>query len=259
MVKYKKRRSMSILNMTGSGKHSIKRRGWKPGGIFLGIVLILLLATSCGKPESYATIIGVVYDGDTNEVLENVTVRYSSDIFTTTSPRGVFELTKLPLGKIQLSFEKEGYRPTAREVALKEGKEFLEVLMERAENTAFTLADQVKLRLQPSVDGQIIDALAINTKVILAGEQKLGWYKGKVGEQVGWIWGGYLKSDTVSIPRMEVKIDSKLYSTPDEAAEDVQEIYEGFQVIILETQGDRTKVILPSGVEGWVSSAVLSP
>jgi len=231
--------------------------------ILLALILIFVLAfllSSCGgKTQAYVSIVGVVYDSETNEVLGNVTVRFSSDIFTTTSPRGVFELNQLPPGKIQLSFEKDGYSPTVREIEIKEGKEFLEVLMERQETVAYVIADQVKLRSQASVDAEILEALSTNTKVALEGSQDHGWYKVKVGDKEGWIWGGYLKSDSVSIPRMEVKKDSVLLSTPEEGAQEIQEVYEGYQVIVTENQGAWAKVLLPSGAEGWMSLSVLSP
>lgn len=227
--------------------------------LILVFALLLTLSSCGGKTQTFVSIVGVVYDSETNEVLANVTVRFSPDIFTTTSPRGVFELNKLPPGKIQLSFEKDGYSPTAREIELKEGKEFLEVLMERQETVAYVIADQVKLRSQASVDAEILEALPTNTKVALEGNQDHGWYQVKVGDKEGWIWGGYLKSDTVSIPRMEVTKDSVLLSAPEEGAQEVQEVYEGYQVIITDKQGEWAKVLLPSGAEGWMSLSVLSP
>jgi hypothetical protein len=259
MLQYKKRRSMSIAAMVGSIIEGLKVRMKNFRAIIIGLVVLVFLLSSCGKAETFVSIVGVVYDSQTNEVLENVTVRFDPDIFTTTSPRGVFELNNIPPGKIQLSFEKEGYRPAVREFELKEGKEFLEVLMERQETVAYTIADQVKLRSQPSVEGEILDALATNTKVALEGSQDKGWYKVKVNDKIGWIWGGYLKSESVTIPRMEVRKDSLLLSSPEEGAQEIQEVYEGYQVIVSENRGEWVKVLLPSGAEGWMPLSVLSP
>ncbi|MCR4428742.1 MAG: SH3 domain-containing protein [Caldiserica bacterium] len=251
---------MSIGTMVGSILEIFFRKQ-KGSRLFFFLIFLsfIFLICSCGKSPTFVSVIGVVYDSKTNQVLADVTVRSGPEKSTSTSQRGVFELSNLTPGKIQLSFEKEGYRPAAREFELNEGKEFLEVLMEPLETVAYTLADQVKLRSQPSVSGEIIDALSLNARVVLQGNQEKGWYQVQVNGKTGWVWGGYLKSEDVSIPRMEVKKDSTLFSSPDEGSEGVQEVYEGYQVIVTQQQGDWAKVLLPSGAEGWMRLEVLSP
>lgn len=251
---------MSIGAMAGSIWESFFKR-LKGSGLSLLLLslIVILFLSSCGKTQTFVSVIGVVYDSKTNQVLSDVTVRFDPQKSTSTSQRGVFELSNLPPGKIQLSFEKDGYRSTAREFELTEGKEFLEVLMEPLETVAYTIADQVKLRSQPSVSGDILDALSLNTRVVLQGNQDKGWYEVKVNGKTGWVWGGYLKSDDVTIPRMEVKKDTTLYSSPEEGSEAVQEVLEGYQVIVTQQQGDWGKVLLPSGIDGWMRMEALSP
>lgn len=249
---------MSDLKRALQFLKSILRRPIK--GLFLFLLFLTLLISACGggsEATKAGTIIGVIYDSKNNEVLADVKVSIA-ERFVTSSTRGVFELSQLPLGTARLTFQKDGYKPTMREVEVGEEKIFMEVLMESQQAVAYTIADQVKLRGTPSLDGEILEAMALGTKVALTGEAEKGWYKGQVGDKVGWIWGGYLKSSDLVISRMEILVDCKLYKEP-QSAEEIGEAYAGLQVVTGETSGSWIKVTLPSGVEGWVETKNLSP
>jgi hypothetical protein len=66
-----------------------------------------------------AGIAGMVLDGNTMEPLTGVTVSLAeTNLETTTSTGGVFRLTELPTGPVQLALRFPGYRPVLREVEL---------------------------------------------------------------------------------------------------------------------------------------------
>ncbi len=229
-------------------------------GFSLLLLALSLLISSCGGSDEAVkagTIIGVVYDAENNKVLPDVKVSIA-ERFVSSSTRGVFELTQLTPGTVRITFQKEGYKPTMREVELGEEKIFMEVLMERSQSLAYTITDQVKLRGSPSLDGEILEALTDQARIILTGKQEKGWYEGQLGDKVGWIWGGYLRSTDVTISRVEIMVDCKLHKEPQSSSEEVGEAYAGLQVVIVEVSGSWSKLVLPSGVEGWAESANLS-
>lgn len=224
--------------------------------------LVAFSVAGCGgdsseSPAETGTLIGVVYDSQNTAVLGGVKVSYGTDLFTTSSPRGVFELAALPYGSLEISFVKQGYKVAKRTIDMKEPKMFVEILLDNDQSFASTLADEVKLRSDPSLNGEILEALAIDTKVVLTGEINKGWYGVKAGEKSGWVWGGYLSSTDVKIPRMEILADGKLYKEAN-SSEGIEDIFAGVPVIVTGTSSSWTKILLPSGTEGWLETTALT-
>lgn len=224
--------------------------------------LVAFSIAGCGgnsseSPVETGTLIGVVYDSQNTAVLGGVKVSYGTDLFTTSSTRGVFELAVLPYGSLEISFAKQGYKLSNRTIDMKEPKMFVEILLDNDQSFASTLADEVKLRSDPNLNGEILQVLANATKLILTGEINKGWYGVKADAQNGWVWGGYLSSTDVKIPRMEILADGKLYkdANPTEAIED---IFAGVPVIVTGTSSSWTKILLPSGTEGWLETTALT-
>ncbi len=235
----------------------------------LGICMMLLTLIAfgiagCGGNGSETpvetgtgTLIGVIYDSQNTAVLGEVRVSYGADLFTTSSARGVFELAALPYGSLEISFTKMGYKATSRTVDLKEPKMFVEVLLDNDQSFANTLVDEVKLRKDPNLNGEILEVLAQETKLILTGETNKGWYGVQAGDKNGWVWGGYLRSTDIKIPRMEILADGKLYKDIN-STEEIEDIFAGIPVIVTGTSSSWTKILLPSGAEGWLETAALS-
>jgi SH3-like domain-containing protein len=233
----------------------------------LGICIMLsaLVAfgfAGCGgnvseSPAETGTLIGVVYDSQNSAVVGGVKVSYGTDLFTTSSSRGVFELTALPYGSLEISFAKQGYKVSNRTVDMKEPKMFIEVLLDGNQSLANTMVDEVKLRKDPNLNGEILEVLAKETKLVLTGEINKGWYGVTAGDKNGWVWGGYLRSIDVKIPRMEILADGKLYREAN-STEGIEDIYAGIPVIVTGTSSSWTKVLLPSGTEGWLETTALT-
>lgn len=229
-------------------------------------IMILALVTfgiaGCGgnsseSPAETGTLIGVVYDSQNTAVLGGVKVSYGTDLFTTSSPRGVFELVALPYGSLEISFSKQGYKVSNRTVDLKEPKMFVEILLDIDQSLANTLVDEVKLRKNPNLNGEILEVLAKETKLVLTGEINKGWYGVIAAEKNGWVWGGYLRSTDVKIPRMEILADGKLYKEAN-STEGIEDIFAGIPVIVTGTSSSWTKILLPSGAEGWLETTALT-
>jgi SH3-like domain-containing protein len=235
--------------------------------IALGMCMMLLTLVAfgiagCGDTSSQApaetgTLIGVVYDSQSTAVLGGVKVSYGADLFTTSSGRGVFELAALPYGSLEISFIKQGYKASTRTVDLKEPKMFLEILLDSDQSLANTLVDEVKLRKDPNLNGEILEVLAQETKLVLTGEINKGWYGVQAGAKSGWVWGGYLRSTDAKIPRMEILADGKLYKEAN-SAEEIEDIFAGIPVIVTGTSSSWTKILLPSGTEGWLETTGLT-
>jgi SH3-like domain-containing protein len=212
---------------------------------------------SSESPAETGTLIGVVYDSQNTAVLGGVKVSYGTDLFTTSSPRGVFELAALPYGSLEIVFQKQGYKVATRTIDMKESKMFVEILLESDQSLAYTLAEEVKLRKDPNLNGEILEVLATETKLILTAEVNKGWYGVIAGDKNGWVWGGYLRSTDVKIPRMEILADGKLYKEIN-STEGIEDIFAGIPVIVTGTSSTWTKILLPSGTEGWLETTALT-
>ncbi|MEI6510263.1 MAG: SH3 domain-containing protein [bacterium] len=216
-------------------------------------IVSLFLVSACVPKETPKTgaILGVIFDRESNEVLSDVKVSSGAILFTTSSVRGVFQLSTLPYGQTTISFQKALYKSTTRTITLMEEKIFLEILLERDQIFATTAVEEVKMRAAPMQAGEILEVLPKGVQVILTKEESMGWYRLQFNGKNGWAWGGYLRSSDLSIPSLIVIEDCKLLQQPG-GGEEAGEAYAGLGVIRLESKDEWIRVILPSGVEGWM-------
>jgi hypothetical protein len=227
-----------------------RRQRW-----LFALFLSLVFLSACVPKETPKTgaILGVTYDSQSNAVLGGVKVSTGTTLFTTTSERGVFQLSMLPYGKTIISFQKDLYKSTTRTITLMEEKVFLEILLERDQILGTTLVEEVKMRAAPMQAGEILEVLPKGAQVVLTKEENKGWYRLQYNGKSGWAWGGYLRSTDLSIPSLIVIEDCKLLQQPG-GGEEAGDAYAGLGVILLESKNGWVRVILPSGVEGWLEA-----
>lgn len=236
--------------LEGRPPRGLRRRLW-----LTALILSLALLFACVPKETpkAGIILGVIYDSQSNEVLGDVRVSTGTTLFTTSSERGVFQLSMLPYGQTTLSFAKALYKNTTRTITLMEEKIFVEILLERDQILATTAVEEMKMRAAPMQEGEILEVLPKGAQVILTKEENKGWYRLQFNGKSGWAWGGYLRSSDLSIPSLIVIEDCKLLQQPG-GGEEAGEVYAGLGVIRLESKDEWIRVILPSGVEGWLEA-----
>lgn len=245
----------SLSNARGQALEGRPIRSFRRHPWLTVLILSLVLLFACVPKETpkAGIILGVIFDSQSNEVLGDVKVSSGTTLFTTSSERGVFQLSMLPYGQTTLSFAKALYKSTTRTITLMEEKIFVEVLLERNQILATTAVEEVKMRAAPMQEGEILEVLPKGAQVVLTKEENKGWYCLQFNGKNGWAWGGYLRSSDLAIPSLIVIEDCKLLQQPG-GGEEAGEAYAGLGVIRLESKDNWIRVILPSGVEGWLEA-----
>ncbi|HXP93564.1 MAG TPA: carboxypeptidase-like regulatory domain-containing protein [Candidatus Binatia bacterium] len=87
---------------------------------FVFFVAFATLLAGCGDygvppSQTYATVQGVITDGDTNQPIGGATVTVDSVLTTSTTADGAFKFTNVPIGPFDYSVTATGYQQTTGE------------------------------------------------------------------------------------------------------------------------------------------------